>query len=114
MATGSPLASSCSRASASWASSQPGKVPASDSASVSSASGGTARQLAGVAGERECGQVDGFADGEVRVPAVGEVVDRPLCLDGVDAGEDGVAGAFGEQVHAQDAAAVALGDELDQ
>lgn len=45
--------------------------------------------------------MDRFADGEVRVPAVGEVVDRPLCLDGVDAGEDRVAGAVGEQVYAE-------------
>src|SRR5215207_8470969 len=71
------------------------------------------RELARIAGERQCREVDRLADRQVRIPARGEIGDSATGLDRVDAGEDRVAGAFGQQVHAEHAAAVALGDELD-
>ncbi len=45
--------------------------------------GGAAGELAGVAGEGLGGQVDALADGQVRVPAVGELLDGESGLDGV-------------------------------
>ena len=42
-----------------------------------------------------------------------EVGDGPMGFDRVDAGEDRVTCALGEQMHPEDPAAVAFGDELD-